>query len=272
MSWYKKNTLTKDLVHIGTLSRYLLNILKNRPNLRKVIGRVLKKIPIHIVHKGKVLGSLRLDWTKDDEMLELDEQALISPLSFIHTDASPELIFDIGASCGISTTFLSHQKPSAQIRAYEPREDAFVRLEKRLGQLRGNHRGYHAALNLEEGSVRLQDHGVGTSLSATNEKTFSARTLAINKEVSFPCSMEVLIKIDVEGAEDRLLPPILPKLNSRSVLLLETHHPLSIVHEYAEPFLSKGFVWNQVRYRDLPEHGGPFSDWLVTGKDIKTNQ
>ena len=249
----------------------MLNILKNRPNLRKVICRVLNKTKSHIVYKGKVLGSLGLDWAKDDEIFELSEQALLSPLSFMHTDASPKLIFDIGASCGISTTFLSHQKPSAQIRAYEPREDAFVRLKKRLGQLRGNHCCHHAALDLEEGSVRLQDHGVGTSLSANNEKTFSAQTLAVDKEISFPCSMEVLIKIDVEGAEDRLLPQILPKLNSRSVLLLETHHPLSMVHEYAKPFLSKGFVWNQVRYRDLPEHGGPFLDWLVTGKDIKTN-
>jgi FkbM family methyltransferase len=271
MSWYKKITATDNFARIGSMSQYLLNVLKNRPNLRKVIGKVINKIPIHIVYKGKVLGRLSLDWVKDDEILELEEQALISPLSFIHTDASPNMIFDIGASCGISTTILSIQKPSARIRAYEPRGDAFVRLEKRLGQLRGDHHCYHAALDLREGSVRLQDHGVGTSFSANNEKTFSVQTLAIDKEVSFPCSMEVLIKIDVEGAEARLLPQILPKLNSRSVLLLETHHPLSVVQGYAQPFLSNGFVWNQVRYRDLPEYGGPFSDWLIIGKDIKTN-
>lgn len=201
--------------------------------------------------------------------MELAEQIEASTLLFLQTDLRPDLIFDIGASCGISTHILSAQLPSAKIIAYEPRLDAFVRLQRRMKKLPGSHECHQAAVGTRAQKVELKDKGVGTSRANPNEGSFSVRMVTLDKKEIFNMEAKLVLKIDIEGEEKSILPKIAPHLPKRSVILLETHQSLDEVRNYAGSSLQAGFKWNLLRYREMPEFGGPFADWIVTGASVR---
>ena len=80
---------------------------------------------------------------------------------------------------------------------------------------------------------------------------------------------KLVLKIDIEGEEKNLLPKIVSRLPGSCVILLETHQPLEEVKSYANRSLQAGFQWNLLRYREMPEFGGPFADWILTGPSVR---
>lgn len=210
-----------------------------------------------------------IDWRQDDEVLELIEQIEASTLLFLQTTLRPDLVFDIGASCGISTHILSAQHPSAKVIAYEPRPDAFVRLQRRINKLPGSHECHQAAVGLHAEIVELKDKGIGTSRANFDDESFSARMAALDEKDIFNQDAKLVLKIDIEGEEKNLLPRIAPQLPKCSVILLETHQSLDEVRNYANSSLQAGFQWNLLRFREMPEFGGLFADWVVKGPSVR---
>ncbi len=201
--------------------------------------------------------------------MELAEQVEASTLLFLQTDLKPDLIIDIGASCGISTHILFAQTPQAKIIAYEPRPKAFGRLQHRIRKLPGSHECNKAAVGLYAENVEFKDKGVGTSPANPGEESFSARMVTLQEKVIFHKKTKLVLKIDVEGAEKSLLPQIVTGLPENTVILLETHQPLNQVKEFAKSSLEADFQWNLLRYREMPEFGGPFADWIINSPSIR---
>jgi FkbM family methyltransferase len=248
---------------------FLVQALQNRPRIRKLLNPILKRAPIVFSFQGKALRTFTIDWCRDDEVLELAEQVEASTLLFLQTDLRPDLIFDIGASCGISTHILFAQAPTTKVIAYEPRPNAFVRLQRRIQKMPGSHECHQAAVGLHEEKVNLKDKGVGTSPANPDEESFSARMVTLDEKVIFNKDAKLVLKIDIEGEEKNLLPEIVSQLSGRSVILLETHQPLNEVKNYATSSLRAGFSWSLLRYREMPEFGGPFADWILIGPSVR---
>lgn len=246
-----------------------MQVLQNRPRIRKLLNPLLKRGPIRFSFQRRVLRSFTIDWSQDDEVLELAEQIEVSTLLFLQTDLRPDLILDIGASCGISTLILLAQNPTAKMIAYEPRPNAFVRLQRRIQKMPGPHECHQAAVGLHEEKVNLKDKGVGTSPANPDEESFSARMVTLDEKVIFNKDAKLVLKIDIEGEEKNLLPEIVSQLSERSVILLETHQPLNEVKNYATSSLKAGFSWSLLRYREMPEFGGPFADWILIGPSVR---
>ena len=242
----------------------LVKKLQNRPRFRNMLGPFLQKIPISIAFQKTTLRPLSMDWRQDDELLELVEQMEASTLLFLQTDLKPDVIFDLGASCGISTHILSAQHPAAETVAYEPRPKAFARLQSRIQNLPGSHEVHLAAVGTSSGVISLKDQGVGTGATHQNEGSFTAPLVTLNEAIISDSAKKVLLKIDVEGGEKDLLPWVVSRLPGPSVILLETHQPLDDVESYAQSSLRAGFRWTLLRYRSMPEYGGPFADWILT--------
>lgn len=248
---------------------FLVQALQNRPRIRKLLNPILKRAPIVFSFQGKALRTFTIDWCRDDEVLELAEQVEASTLLFLQTDLRPDLIFDVGASCGISTHILFAQAPTAKVIAYEPRPQAFGRLQRRLKKLPGPHECLQAAVGLHAETVEFQDKGVGTARAHPKEKSFPARVVTLEEGVIFNKDAKLVLKIDIEGEEKNLLPKIVSRLPGSCVILLETHQPLEEVKSYANRSLQAGFQWNLLRYREMPEFGGPFADWILTGPSVR---
>lgn len=247
----------------------LVKKLRNRPRLRSLLNPFFKIIPIKFSFQKKLLGSFKIDWSQGDEVLELAEQIEASTLLFLQTDLRPDHIYDIGASCGISTHILFAQAPTTKVIAYEPRPQAFGRLQRRLKKLPGPHECLQAAVGPDVENVDLQDKGVGTSRARPDEESFPARMVTLDDKLTVDKDAKLVLKIDIEGEEKNLLPKIVSRLPASTAILLETHQPLEEVKTYADSSLKAGFQWGLLRYREMPEFGGPFVDWILTGPSVR---
>jgi hypothetical protein len=138
-----------------------------------------------------------------------------------------------------------------------------------MKKLPGSHECHQAAVGLHEETVELKDKGVGTSRANPNDKSFSALMITMDDKLTLDKDAKLILKIDIEGEEKNLLPKIAPQLPKSSVILLETHQPLDEVKNYATSSLKAGFNWNLLRYREMPEFGGPFADWILTGPSVR---
>lgn len=271
-SWFQKQAdVNSNKFHIPFYARSLIQSLRNRPSIRKNLSHVLKKIPITLKYESKILSKIYIDWERNDEIAEMSEQIESSSLLFLNTDLMPTSIFDIGASCGISTQILASQNPKSEITAFEPRPEAFLRLAKRVEKIKGNKVIHNAAVGLKRGVTSFKDSGVGTRRSKNDKDSFDANVMPIDKQKLSAAQNGLLLKIDIEGDEKILLPKIAGVLPAKTVLLLETHQPLAEVKDYASELLQLGFQWKLIRYRENPEYGGPFADWLVAGPGVHTN-
>ncbi len=253
---------------ISPLVKILIRSLRNHPSIRNEISPLLKKVPICLNYKSKVLTKIYIDWEKNDEIAEVFEQIESSALLFLNTSLRPDLVMDIGASCGISTQILASQSPHAEIFAYEPRPDAFCRLKKRASQIQGNKHFHNTAVGLQKQVVAFNESGLGTKRSNKKSDSFAANVVPIDEKIISSAKHGLLLKIDIEGDEKLLLPSLMPVLPKKSVVLLETHHPLKEVETYALDSFKLGYRWHMIRYRELPSYGGPFADWLITGPSV----
>lgn len=227
---------------------------------------MLNRIPFRMSYDGFSIPPLYIDWTADDEVLEMIEQLETSQLRFSHTTIQPQLIIDVGASCGLSSHVLLGQSPEATLVAFEPRTDAVRRWRGRMRRFGARAEIHQAAIGITSGSVDLEDRGVGSTTGPAQSTKTSVPLMTIDALLG--SESDLVLKLDVEGAERELLPAWAPFLRQNSVLLLETHHDLAEVRRYSEPLRNSGFRWHLLRYRELPQYGGPFAEWLVLGPGI----
>lgn len=267
-SWYEDVSSRRDQAACNVqppLAIRLLRALQSHPSIRRRFQKLLNRIPFN----ASKVQPLFIDWTLDDEVLEMIEQFEVSQLRFSHTDLEPEMIIDVGASCGLSSHTLLSQAPAAKLRAFEPRPDAVRRWLRRMQRLGDKAEIRQAAVGAIDGLATFHEAGVGSSTITARREGSSVPVVSIDQLISEAAAAGLILKIDVEGAERDLLPRWAPLLGKRSVLLVETHHPLSEVQSYSEPLRERGFRWSLLRLREMPQYGGPFADWLVLGPEIR---
>lgn len=267
--WYKKNVSENTRLKITQPLPFLLRKIQDRPRVINLLKYFLNRFPITFSYQNTKLKPLFLNWKYSDEIFELREQIETSTLLFLNTNVKPDFIFDFGASCGISTHILFAQNPKAKVFAYEPRPSVFPRLQQRMEKMAGSHECHQTAVGLHTEQVEFKDRGVGTSRANPDEKSFSVRMVTLDQKMIFDRDAKLVLKMDIEGEEKNLLPFIVPLLPESSVILLETHQPFDQVKEFAKSSLEAGFQWKLLRYREMPEYGGPFADWIVTGPTVR---
>lgn len=131
-------------------------------------------------------------------------------------------IFDIGANQGQFSRWALKRFPQAQIYAFEPLPVPFAQLE-RLGRRRPNFRAFPLALGAETDTVAIHNplyfHAAASLLPTTAlcEEVYPMlraqdmldapqRTLDdVLREENLTLAPEILLKLDVQGYEDRVL-------------------------------------------------------------------
>jgi len=133
------------------------------------------------------------------------------------------VIWDCGSHFGMSIVYFKQQYPGCVIKAFEPDERNFELLQKNIGP-------YHDQVELKNEAVWVQD----TELYFSNEGSMSSRldpegTTAHPSKVkavrlkSLMNSKIDLLKIDIEGAEYKVLKDIQDSLHWVANLFIEYH-------------------------------------------------
>jgi FkbM family methyltransferase len=186
--------------------------------------------------KPRRLGGLHLliDPTDSSQVLIFDEIFLRSGYDMSKVQFIPDVIIDCGAHVGMYSLLAASTFPRATVVAYEPNPNN-VRLA--LEQVKRNKLPIdirHAAVStvstkMEFVAIVASSHGgrlihdVTPEIQRSKIETFVVEVVDLKSEIRQLNPERLLLKVDIEGEERKVLPDIVPILPDRTALFFETH-------------------------------------------------
>ncbi|WP_435159757.1 FkbM family methyltransferase [Haladaptatus sp. DFWS20] len=180
-------------------------------------------------HTVKFAADTRTEYQRATSLV--GERAVVE--SLLADVKESDVVYDIGANIGTHTCFVGKSLRSGMVIAFEPMPTNAVRLRHNLSANLPADRWRVAklALSNENGSgtlaVESQNYGEGKhSLSADGELEIDvSRGETLVDEKTYPAPD--ILKIDVEGAELRVLEGFGERLSDVRIVYVELHHELS---------------------------------------------
>ena len=199
-------------------------------------------------------------------------RVVFNPLSTAELTVVDELLFgelytlgerfdtlvDCGAFRGISTIYLQDQAKAARVVAFEPQADNFRVLSRRLARHLPEACCINAAVGVESGEVFFEGDGVGGKVSLAGD---SVKQVSLSDAPELASAGRLLLKMDIEGAEEQVLPKLLAALPQTCTILLETHFEEAKTAELVLPYETAGFRARVLRKRKDPDSSVWFMDW-----------
>ena len=157
----------------------------------------------------------------------------------------PRLIVDCGAHAGFFAALAAAAFPHTPIVAFEPNPANIRWLRQNLD---GDRCTVHdAAVSIADGHGQFAA-GASNAGRLTPDAGTPVRVVDLRGQLaSLP---DLLLKLDVEGEEVRLVPHVLPVLPARCALFIETHHGLQARQLLSSVLSEAGFAVTQVRERE----------------------
>jgi FkbM family methyltransferase len=144
---------------------------------------------------------------------------------------APDIVIDCGSHIGLFSLIAALRYPSATITAYEPEPENVKFLKKQLDRFGQRVKIVEAALgdaDGEENFVVFQSNcghldGANDHVPVPNERWLTVRTIDLAAHAKLWEGKNLLMKIDIEGAETRVLPRLVNTLPHNTALFLEVH-------------------------------------------------
>ena len=214
---------------------FLQNISKGiRLNLKRLSSNPYKKINLNWFkikyYKHLPAGKIKTHLLFGKPLYFTDSIQLVNGLEeiFMEEIYRQELkdnpyIIDCGANIGLSVIYMKRQYPNAEIIAFEPDETNFQLLSKNVSSLGyGDVRLRKEAIWVENTTLQFSSKGSMTSKIETTASSDTIEVKAVrlrdflDREVDF-------LKIDIEGAEYKVVVDIADKLYLVKNMFLEYH-------------------------------------------------
>jgi len=190
------------------------------------IGKKIARLAEAI--ENPTLFSLRRRGISIDTFLKLNQPWLL--------EANIKTVFDIGANVGQFASLIHEVLPTATIYSFEPLEDCCEELKQRMGKI-SNFRAFNIALSDTDGELEFHrnEHLPSSSVLpvadlhrqnypfAAKEYLTKVKTAKLD-DVAIDLKIEdnLLIKIDVQGFEDKIIAGGKNIIRQAKILILET--------------------------------------------------
>jgi FkbM family methyltransferase len=222
------------------------------------VGRML--FPEIVVRPSLLSGlSLRLDPSNLSHLVVAEEILVRRVYDLSLVSFRPDLILDCGAHIGMFALLAAARFPKSKSIAFEPDPENCRWLRR---QIRDNHLPVdviEAAVSTSEGQALFEaGHGCGSSLADCSLPSSTAiRVKSVDlADYLAKCGNEnLLLKLDVEGAEESLLPKIVNVLPKNTFLFLETHGGKESWDRLSNNLEKHGFATKVTRARGLYTDG-----------------
>jgi FkbM family methyltransferase len=186
-------------------------------------------------------GDLTHLWVADEVLAEGVYQFAAVP--FI-----PELVLDLGANIGLFTLLAARHWPRAQFICVEPHPTTFSFLTANLDLNGVRAIKLQCAIDSQPRIMYLcNDGAVYQALSA--EPTAVA-ALTVPLDAVLPAAQRLVIKMDIEGAEQNALGSLTTALPEETFIFIELHRGADSLRWVELWALDRGFVFTEVRRRD----------------------
>ena len=162
----------------------------------------------------------------------------------------PDLIFDFGANIGLFSLLSASKWPEAKIVCVEPHPVTFKYLTRNLDFNGIKGVKLQCALDDHPGVQYLQNQGA--VFQAVSDKTTSTFTYCLKLDAFLESFDDgrLLIKMDIEGAEEKVLDSLSVKLPEETFVFIELHRgetSLTWIKQWAS---KNAFRFVEVRRRD----------------------
>jgi FkbM family methyltransferase len=143
--------------------------------------------------------------------------------------STKQVIIDAGANVGFASLYFLCNMPNAIIYCIEPDPDNFIFLQKNLQAEICNERviPIQAALAFKDGSMTLKKSHFKYNTGITEDILENSMNVTIYSVTTFLKKFNIekvnLLKIDIEGAEERIFKGDISWLNNVSEILIEFH-------------------------------------------------
>jgi FkbM family methyltransferase len=170
----------------------------------------------------------------------------------------PSAVIDCGAHIGMFSLLAAANFPQAKVYAFEPDPSNadMIRLQVQANALRVEL--FEAAVSTEagEGSFILGNSHSGrlSAIAGPNCRRIQVPLIDLPDFVARLKVARLLLKLDVEGAEEALVPILMPRLPNQCAVYFETHSGEAGWKSIATQFSANGFVVEQINSR------GEFAD------------
>lgn len=184
----------------------------------------------------------------------------------------PRFAIDAGANIGLASIYLSNRYPSLQIVAIEPEESNYLLLCMNIAPY-PNIKAIRGALWFQEASMNLVDSGFGNhGFQVSSEKTSISNHTESVPGITVDWVLREsrenivdLLKIDIEGAEKRVMENSENWISKVRVIMIELHDHISSGCSEVFYNVTQGFSEGQYRGETLmrhsiPEEGAGFRD------------
>jgi FkbM family methyltransferase len=184
--------------------------------------RILKNLPDQQEHSISFLNSKISFYSRDEFIHSLDE-IFISEI-YKQSLKNEPFIIDCGANIGLSVIYMKHLYPNAKIIAFEPDDRNFELLHKNVSSFGlTNVELRKEAIWIENTTLHFISEG--SLMSKIQEAGISKNTIEVKATRLKDLMIQPIdfLKIDIEGAEYKVLKDIEEKLPLVKSLFLEYH-------------------------------------------------
>jgi FkbM family methyltransferase len=163
----------------------------------------------------------------------------------------PDVVIDCGAFEGYFSLLARAHFHAAQILAFEPNADNAegLRLNTRLPAL--NISAHAAAVSTADGEGSFSGGGCGGRLDATATESVRVPVRSLLSVLAETRAQRLLLKLDIEGEEAKVLPAVLPALPRRSAIFFEWHQGADSYAEMKALLEANGFHFSPARQHQL---------------------
>jgi FkbM family methyltransferase len=171
----------------------------------------------------------------------------------------PDQIVDCGAHVGMFSVLGYRFFPSAKFILFEPNPNNVTMLRENIKRNRLNFEIVNAAVSNEDGEVRfIPETSFGGYISDDQRpvsKSIQVKAVNLGDVIRRLHAASLLVKLDIEGAEEKALPASVPYLPQRTAIFMETHS--ANLSNTAELLRASGFSVFCTRPR------GEYGDWFA---------
>jgi len=226
---------------------------------RDLIGRIGRKLFPEISARLTLPGKPKLSVNLCDlSQLSVAEEIFVERVYDLERiPFAPDLILDCGAHTGMFTLLASSKFPNVKIVAFEPDPENSRWLRRQVSENRLPVEIVQAAVATSNGEVLFNaGHGCGSSISIKPAESPNAiRVKTVNLADYLSPNINLVLKIDIEGSEEILLPGIAAFLPTKTYIFLETHGGRQSWDRLSQLLIERGFTTNVTRCRETYTDG-----------------
>jgi FkbM family methyltransferase len=203
-----------------------------------------------------------VDLTSASELDTLQEILVekVYPLDRIGFD--PALILDCGANIGYFSSLARTRFPAAKLVCWEPNEHNFSRLRAQPLLRSDKVECFCAAVSCSDGSAMMIGSGAGGTIEHEDGTGPLVTTIDLPRWISEHARGPLLLKMDIEGHESRLLPAMRGHWVNPCALLLETHREDGDDGDLIKELETEGFAIEHLRSHSLGNDRRTFKEYL----------